>query len=327
MKARAVWLTVLVVACGGTQQPTTVAPASGAPVRPLSEFVASAGLRWLVLVEPRALLEHESIRAGFDRIAPDERLRAFQGETGVDLPALTRALVAGTDYATWWMASVPRNTEIEERFRERLVEPQREKHPGPGLRVLSGLVGRTPETMASYDHQWVGVAVGDPTPARVAAAYALGRLKSPSAFAGAALRTLPADLTAAPLVAVASGPFDADWLGGAHGLLAVATAAGASVTPRGDDTLRLRVVIAGGFGATDHAEERLTRTWSEMTTSGVGRVLGLDAGAPRVTRTPQGVELVVELRTRRVMEGLYSAVAADARTLLTPPSDAQIEPR
>src|SRR6185295_4064338 len=100
---------------------------------------------------------------------------------------------------------------------------------------ISGAVSGMPETLVSVRGHLVAVALGDPTPARVAELYAEGRLaRSPSALHGSALATLPGTLGRAPLVFYAPGPFSGEWASGARGLLGAAVALGVAVTPEGD---------------------------------------------------------------------------------------------
>jgi hypothetical protein len=291
---------------------------------PLTDYVAEAGLRWMIVGRPGQILENSELSRALQPLIPKAGLDAFRVSTGLDLRKTSSALVAGFDYGLLYAATTPSgNALVEERFVERVVSGAIRKDPRPELSYISGVVGTTPEAMVSIDHQFVAIAVGDPTPARVVAAFALGQLKrTQPALHGAALSTLPIDLTRAPVRFYAPGPLPPAWVGGAHGLLGSAQAVGASAEPGPAGTLKVRVVLSGNFAKRGpEAEQRLLATWKDLGQSNLGRLIGLNdpSAPPTVAVRASWIELDVSLKLSTLVEGLRAVVSDDVRQMLHVP--------
>jgi hypothetical protein len=293
---------------------TTVAPLHDGP---LTDFVAAAGLRWMAVARLAELAHTPGLSASRDLLFPTARLDAFALATGLDLRETANALAAGYDLGTLYMAETPSESAlVEARFRDRLLAGATTVSPHPQVKRISGAMGLSPETLVRVDAKWIAVAVGDPTPARAAELFALGRLtRSPPALRGSALSTLPHELDTAPLRFYASGPFSGDWARGARGLLGAALAFGVAAWPEGAE-LRVRAVLSGRWEATDAAE--LSSAWTDLSESSMGRLLGLDqpAGEPRVTFAPDALTFDVRLAIAPLTDGLRAAVAADVWEIL-----------
>jgi hypothetical protein len=313
-------------ACGSpAPAPRAPSPAPAPQLHrgPLTDYVAAAGLRWMVLVRPRELWAAPDVARALGPLFPTERLAAFEARNGVGLAALPSALVAGYDYGTLYLGELALGQPTVERlFQERLLPGARVQRPAPGLVTIAGSSGPTPTLLVSAESAFVGVSVDDPTPGKVAAAYARNRLKSPPALRGAALSTLPAELSRAPLAAWAAGPFDDTTLGGAHGLLAATLAIGATATPSGDE-LRVFVALSGDWSeAPEEVAARLSATMRDLETSRVGRLIGLDRpiAEPTVSVGKELATVSVRYRTSVIGKGLYDAVGAQVREMMeTPP--------
>lgn len=288
---------------------------------PLTDFVAEAGLRWMVVGQPARIARDPELGPALRPLIPKSGLEAFRNSTGIDLTKTSSALVAGFDYATLYAATATAShAAIERRFIERTVAGAIRREPRPDLSFISGVVGTAPETLVSVDRQLVAVAVGDPTPARVVAAFALGRLKRAlPALRGAALATLPANLEQAPVRFYAPGPLPPAWAHGAHGLLATAQAVGASAEPGPGGTLQVRLVLSGDFAHRGpEARQRLLATWKDLSDSDLGRLLGLSrpTDGPTVSLQPRTLELRVTLDLARLVEGLRAAVSDNVQQML-----------
>lgn len=272
----------------------------------------------MLLGRPEELAHEPSVARSLSRALPDEKLDAFAKTTGVDLRRTPHALAAGFDYSTLYMAEIPgSHSMIVQRFIDRLHEAPIVRHPGAALTWISGTSAGLPETLLTFDSHWVLVSLGDPTPARVAEAFARRRLKkSPAALRGSALSQLPGDLATAPLCFFAAGPFTDQWATGLHGLLRDAVAVGIAARPAEGERVQLRVVVGGDFPA--GGASALSTAWDDLAKSDLGRLLRLNEPAvpPKTRITDQAVELSVELELRPIADGLYAAVASDVWTMM-----------
>jgi hypothetical protein len=278
--------------------------------------VAAAGLRWLVVGSPEQLIANAGLYRELSRLFPPDRLDKFSQATGIDLRSVPEGLVAGFDYGTLYLVMVSGRTRgIELKFRERLTSEPVVRHPDPRVLRISGVAGNTPETMVSIDQLLVGVAVGDPTPARVVESYARRRLgRSLPALDGAALSGLPKALGAAQVRFYAPGPFQGEWQRGLRGLLSAATALGVTADPleRGR-VIRVKVALAGEWPNVPLARDKLEAAWKDLAESGLGRLLGLNrpSSEPEVSVNPQLITLTLDLEVLPLASGLEAAVAAD----------------
>ncbi|MCA9639934.1 MAG: hypothetical protein H6718_32035 [Polyangiaceae bacterium] len=330
----ALGVAALVCACGGTGKEPSSAASPGASAKqadapPLflgapADYVPAAGLRWLVLAKPKQLLADARLRKALARLIPQASLDQYMLSSGVDPARVPQAAVAGFDYSTLYIARVAEEDAlIEERFAKRLLTSKARKHPHPDLWRTTGMIGTTPQTLVRIDRHLVGVSVGDPTPARVVEAFARRKLKkSPPALEGAALSTLPKEATDAPLVFLAPGPFDGEWIQGAHGLLAHALAAAITLRPltgRNAGVGRFTLYLAGDWKAVGpDSTARLMDAWDELSTSSTGALFGLDrlTAKPVVSGGDELLKLEIDADLDRLLSGLHAAVAADVGELM-----------
>lgn len=323
MKRRAFLVLCLVVmtACGGASTPPSSAPkpkpASQLHEGPLSDYVAAAGLRWMLIGKPRVIAGDSGLTESIDLVLPSRRLDAFAKSSGVDLRKADSALAAGFDFGNLYMVEAPGSVKaVQARFTERLISGAVVKHPHPELDWVSGIVGTTPETLVRVDDRFAAVAVGSPTPARVVELFALGKLKrSPKAFLGSALKSLPiGELERAPVRFYAPGPFEGEWLRAARGLLRTSTALGLAAQPAGGGRIQFTVFIAGDFSdPSGDPATRLQDAWNELAGSGIGKLLGFNepTSGPTVSGTPDLLRLDVELAAKPLATGLRAAVMAE----------------
>jgi hypothetical protein len=312
----------LATACGGSgTPPATTAPKAKPAVElhagPLSDYVAAAGLRWMLVGNPRVIAEDSGLAESIELILPGKRLDAFTKSSGVDLRKADAALAAGFDFGNLYMVQAPGSVKaVQARFTERLISGAVVKRPHPDLDWVSGVVGTTPETLVRVDDRFAAVAVGSPTPARVVELFALGKLKrSPKAFLGSALKSLPVDeLERAPARFYAPGPFEGEWLRAARGLLQTATALGVAAQPAGGGRIQFTVFIAGDFSdPKGDPATRLENAWNEVAQSGIGRLLAFNepTSGPSISGTPDLLRLEVELAAKPLATGLRAAVMAE----------------
>jgi len=282
---------------------------------PLTDFVPSAGLRWMVVGRPRELATDPSLGPALALLLPKERLDAYAQASGMDVRALPSGLIAGFDHATLYVAE-ERSDGLKalERFSERLVAGTKVASPHPKIHRLSGVIGQTPETLVRIDGRLIAISVGSSLPARITQLYALEKLtKSPAVLHGSALRTLPIrELESAPMRFYAPGPFSGEWTSGARGLLATATAVGIAARPAAEGKVAVTVILSGSFGGEGDASTTVLAAWKDLAESGLGRLLGLDqAVAPSVVASPDSLRLNVEVLAMPLAQGLRAAVMAE----------------
>ncbi|AKT37325.1 hypothetical protein [Chondromyces crocatus] len=323
-------LGLLVPACGGV--PPAPPPRLAAPPLPplatadLTRLLPSAGLRWLVLVKPREIAAIPWLIPWLGLIAPEPNLDRFAASTGLDLRQVPDAAVASYDDASLYLARHTGDLRTVERlFRERLTRDVRRTVERPDLIRLSGDLGTAPRVLALLGRDVVAFQDGGSATrglARVATLYALGKLRrSPTAFDQEPLHSLAARLGEAPLRAFARGPFD-DALGrGARGLLAAATAVGATARPGDRETILLDITLTGDFSAsTSDATDTLLAAWEELSRSSFGHLLGLDAGKAPASATPSAagdaLTLSVALDPAPLARGLRALTSAEIEEIM-----------
>jgi hypothetical protein len=282
-------------------------------VQPLHELIALAGLRWVVLLKPRAITSIAWLIPAIGKIVPEENFSRFAARTGMDLRSLPEAAIASYDTgATLYLAShVGDPAAIERWFRSRLTSAERRAMDRPDIVRLTGKIGLTPHALGLLGRFGVAYQEGGSIakgPARVAGLFAEGKLKrSPSVLSTEPLRSLAARFGEAPARAFARGPFEGELARGARGLLAGATAIGAAARPSA------REKIAGDFSTSaEPAASALLAAWEELANGSFGHLLGLDQPVekPLATHTPDAVAIAVEVDHQKLASGLAAATGS-----------------
>jgi len=302
-------------------QPNKLSPLPALHRGPLTDYVPAAGLRWLLVGWPKALAQSPELSTEMNRLLSKEKLDAFATSSGVDLRALPEGCIAGFDYGTLYLGRTGTDNDlVRKRFEARLVTDPIIRSSRQDLWRVTGLVANTPESLLTVAHDFAAFAVGDPLLARIVEAFAVGRFKkSKPALAGAALATLPRDLSEAPLRFYAPGPFTNEWARAAGGVLARALAIGAAITLPSSSVIHVRVVISGAFGPDlERTRSHLLDTWSNLELSAIGHLLRLQD-----TLEPASIAVLDDLATINVsfpvsalMQGLSAAVIDDVATLM-----------
>lgn len=275
------------------------------------EYVAAAGLRWLIVGQPRRVAHQRGVAEALAPVLPMAGVRAFAESSGVDLKELTQGAIAGYDFATLYVARVDDTRTVRARFLERLLHGPKVSRPYPKLYRASGIIGETPQTYVEVEGHLVAFAVGDPMPALAVEGYARGKLKrSPAAMEGAALRSLRDWATDAPVRAFALGPFETTPARSVHGLLRFASAVGLAVW-LSERTVRALVSLSGSYP--EGSLRSLERSFEDLVKSRLGALLGLDsATSPTYRKLPGRLELEVHLQLAPLVAGLHALVSANA---------------
>jgi hypothetical protein len=250
--------------------------ADTAPRAPL-DYVPAAGLRWLCVARPQRIFRDSALRALALTVLDPERLDAFTMLSGIDLRELEAGAIAGYDLGTLYVVALgaPDGGTARARFQERLTNGARVKQPQPEQYLLLGTRAGEPLALVSVHDRLLAFAAGDPSLARVAEAYAMRRLKSPTALHGAALSLLPEAPSNALAVVYFPGPFTGDWAHAGYGILGSAQALDVAVEAGGADTLRVTLTLVGEFPVGDE-RAKLERAWTDLRQSSTGQLFGLD---------------------------------------------------
>jgi hypothetical protein len=185
--------------------------------------------------------------------------------------------------------------------------------PDPNITVLTGISEGIPVGLVTIDDRVVVYAVGDPLLCRIVEAYARGKLKAKRAFQGAALLGLDAETASAPLAAHVPGPFPERWQNAAGGLLSIATALSAKLSPTSAGHALFELTLHGDFAGSS-AAERLRSTYMSVASSSTGTLLGLDAALDARTVTnaqSDRVTLLVPLPLTEIAKGAHAVTNGD----------------
>jgi hypothetical protein len=157
-------------------------------------------------------------------------------------------------------------------------------------------------------------------PARIAALYAIGKLRrSPTVLSEDPIRALSNRFGATPARAFALGPFEGELARGARGLLAGATAIGAAARPSAREGVALVIAVAGDFSLSgEAASKELVAAWSDLAQGSFGHLLGLDQPVepPLATHGADAVTVAVELNPRKLAAGLHNATGASIAEIM-----------
>lgn len=330
LKALLAALGASTVGCSSTPEGRRPAPPPPPPplrIARLSDLLPAAGSNWVVVVRPAELMALPWLRRPLSRILRDERLDLLAATTGVDLRRATELALAsyGQQQAVLYLVRHHRGRlAIERLFRQRLTgAEQRAVDADARVVRVSGRIGRLERVFVGLGDEVAGFQYGgDPErgPARVAALYATGQVrKSATIAADPTLGPAWQMLGDAPARGLLPGPFDEATGRGARGLLAAATALGATATPTAEEALALTFVIVGDFTSdAARARELALAAWSDLAASDLGHLLGLHEPrvAPAADVDERRIRLVTVLDPAALFAGLAAATTDDIRQIM-----------
>ncbi|MGH7436171.1 MAG: hypothetical protein ACRENE_10905 [Polyangiaceae bacterium] len=305
--------------------PPAPAPESRLALDPLVNLVPAAGLKWLVDLRPPELLSSAAVGSGVDLVVPGSHFDAFaQHHGGVDLRRASEVAVAGfADVTLSLVRATVDPARVEKAFSDRAggVEGRAIE---PGIVRFWGTVGPARQQMAVFGHKAVALEQGQFGPLRVATYFAQGKLRrSPQALRADPLAGAAERLGDAPARAFARGPFTGPWAKGLGGLLAAATAGAASARPvrtaRGDEGLKLTVLVLGAWGDDSaQALARLGAAFNVLAQDPLGRLCGLDRPleGPHVVGDATEVRLEVTVDPTLLARGIRDATGGTAADIV-----------
>ncbi len=295
----------LAAACGGSVHdaaPPRPAPPPPRPGEAATDLAAAAGLVWMVDLRLRELFASTDLIPAIGVLFPEARLDHFAATNGgVDLRQLTELCVATYPETTLVVArGLFDDARLEKAFTDRLeqvdgrAEDQAKLTDGRATAPITRIWGsarKAREQIAIVSPEAFAFERGRFGPLKAAELFAEGKLKR----AKPVLRTSPLDrvlellggVAAAPILAVAPGPFTGDQAKGVGGLLAAAFAVGVAARPgpgeAGKGRLDVKVVVTGAWGASGaDAAVRRASEFDRLAQDALGRLCGLDRPiAPR----------------------------------------------
>lgn len=312
-------------ACGGAP----VAPPAGEERPPLrlaslTDLVPRAELGHLIITRPREIAAIPWLIPGIAKIAPEKNLDRFAASTGLDLRGLHDAVIATHGPSTVYIVRYNGDPRVVERwFRSRIVAREKRVIERPDVVFIAGVIGTQESAIALLGTSVAVIQHGGGAsrgPARIATLYAEGRLKrSPVALAEEPLKGLAERLGNAPALAFSLGPFEGELARGARGLLAGATAIGASARPSVREGILVSIAVAGDFSTSGEAARvELYHAWDDLTKSSLGKLLALDQpkDKPLATHHKDAVAITVELDPNKLATGLASATSARVNEIM-----------
>lgn len=323
-------LAAATVGCGGAPRgERDKPPPPPLKLAPISDLCPAAGLSWLVVAAPKAIVSAPELTLAMGELLKASRFEDFQKRYGVDLRSQDEIVVAGYGASTLALTrGFLDPAAVERAFATRAIVDER-RVAASGIVEIDGRVGVRRERLIVFGVRGAGLerAEGDtpsrgPTPIRAARLFAEERLhRAKPALASEPLQSARVALgDGYGLSAFFAGPFDGEWARGAGGLLRVATAAslGIRALAGSEPGGRLEIVIAllGRFDD-EAAKSRFGATIDRVLASDIGRLVATDQPVEplRVDTTPYGLRARVVVRALPFFRGLYAATDASAEEL------------
>jgi hypothetical protein len=329
---RRVLATLGALALGGVAGCVARRPA-GVPVRPhepwrldpLVDLAPAAGLTWLVVLRPRELFARAILARAVTSALVDGQFDAWAVQFGgIDVRRADALVIAAYGATTLGLVRTEVDGDaVQQAFARRVVVDGRAEDSG--VTRLFGTWGSERAQVAVLGSEAVGLERGPVGPLRAAIYFAEGKLKrSLPALRAEPLGALATRLGDGPVRAFAPGPFEGPWAAAGAGLLAGATAAGASLAPaegpRGDAVLA-RWVVTGAWGShAPAAMDRLAAYFHVLAEDPLGRLLGLNhpLSDPVSRFDEDAIELQVVLDPLALGRGLREATAGTIAEILAP---------
>jgi len=319
--ATAIAACVIAIASCGPKAPLT--PPAPPPValhlEPACDLAASAGLEWIVAAKPREIAQTPDLIPALALVVTEARFTAFaKTHGGIDVRQIQDLCIAKYKESVLTVARTPIDpAAVERAFADRVTHPESRTVtvPNPAVVKIGGEVLGEHQQLVIFGRDAAVLEQGKPGPARVAEAFALGKLRRASpALKGAALARIADIVGDAPLRVFAPGPFEGETAQGLAGLLRATTAVGASAKLTSDRRVALRLVLAGAWGTdAETAAERLKAAVHVVSETALGRLLGLDhPPAPATVRgTADALVLEATLDLAALARGVHDAVDAE----------------
>ena len=321
------WALLVVAGCKSAPPP---APPPPPPIpvhfEPACDLAPAAGAQWVVEAKPRQIAEIPDLIPAIARVLPEERLQLFTAaHGGIDLRQTKDLCVAQYKDSQLAILDVQIDPEkVAKAFLDRTVDPPPRQllANNPKVLKLTGHVASgEDQRLLTLGIDGVALERGAAGPLRAAEAFAFLRLKKAApVLKGAALKRAAEALGEAPFRAFAAGPFEEETAKGLGGILRATTAAGGSIAWSGHGAdLLVRVVLIGAWGEDGPAAaQRLGATANVLSSSDLGRLLGLDNPVRSPTTHVENDALVLEaiIDGNALAKGLHNALDASVDDMM-----------
>ena len=295
----------------------------------LEGLAAGPGARWAIALRPKAILG-SGLGTALSKIVPPQGLERLSKLVGFDVRQTNDALIVGYASATLYAAHLPAGTSpgaVVDAFELRILPPSGRASPRPDLvrawgstadgarasvvglwstkgDTIVGEGGRLGPVMAT-----IALATGKLAPARALSAQA--PFVELARWAGDAEVAM---FARCPLTDLAR---DALGQGTPPVVVTECDGAGMTVRPLAGGRMAVALHVSGRWGSdAGAAQKELAAILEHVTTSDLGKALGLDAAKPIVTANAAAVDASFELDAAIVAEGLRKLVSADVVELL-----------
>lgn len=317
------------------EQPPKAAESAPALRLSLAEYIPAPGLRWLIHLRPRQLLEIPGLKQEWARLLGAERIRAFALVSGIEPRAVEDLWIAGYDLGTLYVFDGQRvDASAERAFRSRAMSSRDLTRKDGPLVHVTGMIESTPHALVRIPGHVVAMAEKDVGLARLVRGFAEGKLKrTPSALQGSALSPHHDFQKAAPVRGFFVGPFQ-----GATDVVVNGAASGAGALTWTAGELLLNMEAYGVWPKLPDLSERMTAWAIGKLDTAAMRAVGFgiqtrppqilcqfsEAGAPKQDRTDEpDSELVrcagtAAFPAGEVADSLYRLLAAPTSEMFRP---------
>lgn len=283
-------------ACSSSPPPrqTKAEPAAERPslLRPLPSHIPSAGLRWLVELKPRALMEHRRFRKDWEAVFAAEGIRAFTQASGADPSRIEEAWIAGYDLGQLYVFDARSvGQEAQKAFEARSMTTQKLESKDANIVHLTGMIEDTPHALVHIRDHLVAIASGDIRLARIVRAYAEGKLTQMPAALESRFLSMHSSFAQGALVrGFLLGPYE-----NATDAVAASFVSGVGGVDFEGEELRVSAQALGVWEAGAELDSQLTRYTDELLSTRELRALGwgFPVQAPTVSCVPSQLDLAL----------------------------------
>lgn len=233
----------------GCRPQKTVSPSHSAPETPkllrnsLSSLIPAPGVVFLLELQPALMMKDRALRKQWDLVFRSERLAAYEKASGLDLSTIQKLWIVGYPLGTLLLFDAQScAAQVEQAFIARASSWSRDASSLPGAHLLTGIVANEPQSLYYKANDFIALAYGDVTLAKIVQGYAEGRLHAKTALETRLVAPLAPLHPDALLRAFLVGPFEQ-----ATDAVAQGFASGLAAVHLSKNYLELQVVARGAW--------------------------------------------------------------------------------